>query len=263
EPAQRETWTAVITGPDAQRAAAEMVATLYDASLDAFQPHAWANGFGVFRRDHSMLARNFENQLKHLSTFRHGWSRDGRDGTLIYPRLKLLSQEMVPLGIPSRRGRMLGLGGMGGGESYGANAMMMRSAARAMAEGMAMESARAFDAVADKAAVAGQGRGQDGGAPPEATPQLDLDSISARTNLEETAFFFPHVLAGEDGTVRLEFTMPEALTKWKFLGFAHDAELRGGLLSDTVVTSKDLMVQPNAPRFLRAGDQIEFTVKVT
>jgi len=263
EPAQRETWTAVITGPDAQRAAAEMVATLYDASLDAFRPHAWASGFGVFRRDHSLLARNFENQLKHLSTFRHGWSQDGRDGELTYPRLKLLSQEMVHFGrAPMRRGRMLGMGGMGG-MGGGADAMMMRGAAPAMAEGMAMESAVAFDAVADKAAAPGQDRGQDGGAPPEAAAQLDLDSISARTNLEETAFFFPHVLAGEDGTVRLEFTMPEALTQWKFLGFAHDAELRGGLLSDTVVTSKDLMVQPNAPRFLRAGDQIEFTVKVT
>ena len=57
--------------------------------------------------------------------------------------------------------------------------------------------------------------------------------------------------------------MPEALTKWKFLGFAHDAQLRGGLLTDEAVTAKDLMVQPNPPRFLREGDELEFTVKVT
>ena len=63
--------------------------------------------------------------------------------------------------------------------------------------------------------------------------------------------------------MKLEFTMPEALTKWKFLGFAHDAELRGGLLTDEAVTAKDLMVQPNPPRFLREGDELEFTVKVT
>ncbi len=270
EPAQRETWTAVITGPDAERAAAEMVATLYDASLDAFQPHAWAGGFGVFRRDHSMLSRNFENQLKHLSTFKHAWAWDSRDDSLTYPRLKLLSDAMHQFGMQQMytrgyraRGLALGMGGMGGG----ADAMMMRGAAAPMAAGM--ESAAmfgegaAFSKLAEDAIAPGQPAAPADGAPPEAAVQLDLDSISARKNLEETAFFFPHVLAGQDGTVRLEFTMPEALTKWKFLGFAHDAQLRGGLLSDTVVTSKDLMVQPNPPRFLREGDQIEFTVKVT
>ena len=56
--------------------------------------------------------------------------------------------------------------------------------------------------------------------------------------------------------------MPEALTEWKFLAFAHDRDLRGGLLEDKVVTAKDLMVQPNPPRFLREGDVLEFTVKV-
>ena len=61
----------------------------------------------------------------------------------------------------------------------------------------------------------------------------------------------------------IEFTMPEALTQWRFLGFAHDQQLRSGFLTDKTVTAKDLMVQPNPPRFLREGDVIEFTVKVT
>ena len=87
--------------------------------------------------------------------------------------------------------------------------------------------------------------------------------MSARQNLNETAFFFPHLTAGEDGKVTMKFTMPEALTEWKFLGFAHDAQLRSGSLTDTAVTSKDLMVEPLAPRFVREGDVIEFTVKVT
>jgi len=60
-----------------------------------------------------------------------------------------------------------------------------------------------------------------------------------------------------EGVVRIEFTMPEALTKWKFLGFAHDKELRSGYLTDEIVTAKDLMAQPNPPRFLREGDVIE------
>src|SRR5690606_20212073 len=91
----------------------------------------------------------------------------------------------------------------------------------------------------------------------------DLDTITARRNLQETAFFFPRLLADPQGVVRLEFTMPEALTEWKFLGFAHDAQLRSGFLTGKAVTSKDLMVEPNPPRFVREGDAIEFTVKVS
>ena len=92
---------------------------------------------------------------------------------------------------------------------------------------------------------------------------IDLGQVSARKNLSETAFFFPHLVSDKDGEVRIEFTMPEALTEWKFLGFAHDKDLRAGLLTDKVVTAKELMVQPNAPRFVREGDTIEFTVKVS
>ena len=81
--------------------------------------------------------------------------------------------------------------------------------------------------------------------------------------MQETAFFYPHLIADDNGTVKIEFTIPEALTKWKFLSFAHDTDLRTGMLIDEVTTSKDLMVQPNPPRFLREGDQLEFSVKIT
>ncbi|MBM3312873.1 MAG: alpha-2-macroglobulin family protein, partial [Candidatus Aminicenantes bacterium] len=81
--------------------------------------------------------------------------------------------------------------------------------------------------------------------------------------LNETAFFFPHLLADRDGSVSLEFAMPEALTAWRFLGLAHTRDLASGALEATAVTQKDLMVQPNPPRFLREGDVLEFSVKVT
>jgi hypothetical protein len=78
-----------------------------------------------------------------------------------------------------------------------------------------------------------------------------------RENLNETAFFFPHLISDDQGQVKMEFTMPEALTEWKFMGFAHDQELRSGYLQDKTVTAKDLMIQPNAPslpaRRRRAG----------
>ncbi len=103
----------------------------------------------------------------------------------------------------------------------------------------------------------------EGGGEGEQAPRPDLSKVSARKNLNETAFFFPHLLAGANGVVKIEFTMPEALTEWKFMGFAHDRDLRSGFLTDKVVTAKDLMVEPNPPRFVREGDTIEFTAKVT
>ena len=129
----------------------------------------------------------------------------------------------------------------------------------------AMAAAPEMQANAADAIASGEGAKQTGG--PEVgspdTPGLDLSSVAARKNLQETAFFFPHLIADKDGLVKLEFTMPEALTQWKFLGFAHDQQLRSGLLIDKVITAKDIMVQPNAPRFVREGDLLEFTVKVS
>jgi len=87
--------------------------------------------------------------------------------------------------------------------------------------------------------------------------------VSARQNLNETAFFFPQLTSDANGIVRMTFTMPEALTQWRFLGFAHDQQLRSGWLEDHAVTAKEIMVQPNPPRFLREGDVLEFTVKVS
>ena len=84
KPAAQETWTALITGPDAERQAAEMVATLYDASLDAYQPFDWPSGFGVFRNDYSSLHSQFENQRKSLQYLRHSWQVANRDGSLTY-----------------------------------------------------------------------------------------------------------------------------------------------------------------------------------
>jgi hypothetical protein len=88
-------------------------------------------------------------------------------------------------------------------------------------------------------------------------------TIKARTNLNETVFFFPHIQTDAEGKVELTFTMNEALTRWRFLAFAHTKDLKTGSLNQTVVTQKDLMVFPNMPRFLRAGDEIELAVKIS
>ena len=152
--------------------------------------------------------------------------------------------------------------------------MAAMSAAPMEMKGMAGSGVRreaagfAADAAAPASTPAADGQrnknGGDAGAPaPAPAPAIDLGTVTARKNLNETAFFFPQLIAREDGSVAMEFTMPEALTTWRFMGFAHDRDLRAGYIEDKVVTAKDIMVQPNPPRFLREGDVLEFTVKVS
>jgi uncharacterized protein YfaS (alpha-2-macroglobulin family) len=280
EPGQKETWTAVITGPDAKKAVAEMVAALYDQSLDAYLPHNWQGGFGVFRQDWSRINQQFENMAKYLNQLQGNWPLDQKDGQVTYRRLpssitvdlwgygyfggqgvnsrgggRMLMRDGAALAAPAPMAARRGLAA--GRPEQAADMEMAKSAnGLVLAEG---KPAAAKGKAMDKPAAAGDDRA--GGGQPGPGP--DLSQVAARKNLNETAFFFPHLISDGEGKVKLEFTMPEALTKWRFLGFAHDADMRAGLLTDETVTAKDLMVQPNPPRFLREGDELEFTVKVT
>lgn len=251
EPGQKETWTATITGPDAERRAVEMVATLYDASLDAFRPHSWAT-FGGFRTESNRVNARFANSTQMFTIFNSGWNRDWQSVDWAY---RSFPEDVLPVEIGIRL------------EAFAVSASGGRPVPMALAKqaGEARVMAEAAPAApppgglnqiaADKAAQAD--------ASSAILPPPNLDQVTARKNLNETAFFFPQLLADEHGVVKLQFTMPEALTRWKFLGLAHDQDLRSGLLAGEAVTSKDLMVEPNPPRFVREGDEIEFTVKVS
>ena len=93
--------------------------------------------------------------------------------------------------------------------------------------------------------------------------EQELAAVKVRKNLHETAFFLPHLQTDNEGNVSFDFTVPEALTRWKFQMLAHSKELASAIATATTITQKDLMVIPNAPRFLRAGDQISFSSKIT
>jgi uncharacterized protein YfaS (alpha-2-macroglobulin family) len=98
---------------------------------------------------------------------------------------------------------------------------------------------------------------------PPSVKTPDLTQVKIRKNLSETVFFMPHLQTDFKGNVELSFTMNEALTRWKFMSFAHTKTLQSGILYSKVVTQKDLMVFPNMPRFLREGDEIELVTKVS
>ncbi|MCX6997079.1 MAG: hypothetical protein NTV49_08325, partial [Kiritimatiellaeota bacterium] len=278
EPGRKETWTAVISaksgvaGKDAAplRAVAELVAGLYDASLDQYQPHDWVRGFDVFRHEVDRVNAQFENSQQTFQHLQGGWSSNSRGVDLRYRTFP-----------PDVIANLWGYGYFGGGRGGMVKGQMLRMAA---VSDSAMEmnaptmlAAAPMPAMAAKASLAkgedkemgrrldeaAGGEGEALGEAKAAAPKPDLDKVAARKNLNETAFFFPHLLSDQAGVVRMEFTTPEALTEWKFLGFAHDAQLRGGYLTGKTVTSKDVMVEPNPPRFVREGDTLEFTVKVS
>ncbi len=234
EPGTKETWTAIITGPDAKKAVAEMVAGLYDASLDQYLPHDWLHAFTGFRQETSRLSSQFENSSLSFAAVLSGWTTNYESVTLSYRHFP-----SDILYVP------------GGGWAAGGGRPASRSGG---------DTSGSVPPPAESAPSADKSTQTD---TTSAQASPDLSKVSPRTNLDETAFFFPHLVSGADGVVRMEFTMPEALTEWKFLGFAHDNQLRSGYLTDTTVTAKDLMVEPNPPRFVREGDVIEFTVKVS
>ncbi|HPP11754.1 MAG TPA: alpha-2-macroglobulin family protein, partial [bacterium] len=250
EPGAREKWSAVITGPEAEKVVAEMVAALYDASLDAYLPHDWVTSFSqYFYKERSTIQSRFENSMVAFHHLFGYWPVDYKPAGWNYRRFP---DEVVS--------NLRGYGFLR--QAAGANAKGMEMAPLAA---MAMEgSDRAMvEKSAARADALQEERKKVGEAEPSAPATVDLSKVNPRKNLNETAFFFPHLVSDENGVVRMEFTMPEAMTEWKFLSFAHDRKLRSGFLTDRVVTAKELMVEPNPPRFLREGDLIEFVVKIS
>jgi hypothetical protein len=252
EPGQQETWTASIkprggSGATGERAAAEMVATLYDASLDQFLAFNWPDRFNCFPQFFSTARTSFSNAGR---WFEHVHGRIDLDLADVEITYRHFPDELV-----QRWGWGGGFGGGGGIRSRAFRLLDLAAEPSAMAPALMM---REGDIMLreDAAALAAE-KGADA-----APRSIDPSLVPLRRNLNETAFFLPHLTSDSEGVVRLTFTLPEALTEWRFLGFAHDRALRSGLLEGTTVTAKELMVQPNPPRFLREGDQLEFTAKV-
>jgi len=226
------------------------------------------NQFGIFRYDYSQRHGSFANMAMGFRHLTGQWAQD-------YEGVQLRYRQFPPDLVENfwgyefaRSNRFYRGRGIGGAmqEELSLGAVVAESMAAP-----ASAAARIDAGVADFAAASGErkealaktldtGGGGGGGG---SAPRPDLSQVTARRNLNETAFFFPQLLSDSNGVVRMQFTMPEALTQWKFMGFAHDRQLRSGFLDGKTVTAKDLMVQPNPPRFLREGDVLEFTVKVS
>ncbi len=262
-PGQQETWKFRIKGKKQEIAAAEMAAALYDFSLDQFHPHSWP-GLDVFRRDYSGLSSQFANGAQGYGYRTNGWNAYYGYPSISYTHFpSSVMENLFYYGY--------GFGGADSprnGRRYRASKSAGDGVGLAVAESAPPPAPSAAPVAAQTAGMAAdeekaKSPGAKGEPGSKAAKAMDLTGIAIRTNLNETAFFFPQLLMEPDGSVTMSFAMPEALTKWKFLGFAHGRECQSGSITSYTVTQKQLMVQPNAPRFLREGDEIFFTAKVT
>ncbi|MCS6930302.1 MAG: MG2 domain-containing protein [Saprospiraceae bacterium] len=238
-PGDRETWRLRISGPKKEKVAAEVVAAMYDASLDQFLPHGW-NKIGFPSHYHALSLssegfglRSGNVRFEHSEAFMLEQRKYAEIDWFNFPRYNgkyvregLFMMRAEPLSAPRN----------------GAIPQMQTI------DGVPVEARKLTDIPAKPA---------EGKKPAESVP------TPIRRNLNETVFFLPELRTDAQGNVLLQFTVNEALTRWKLLLFAHTKELQQALEERTVVTQKELMVLPNPPRFLREGDVLEFTAKVS
>ena len=244
-PGSKETWTLKLRSKNADKIAAEALLTMYDVSLDQFRPHQWAGFSGLFPHYY----------------FSSRWSPAGFNNT------ESMNVYEPPYNYKEVKEQVFdrlmnnGWSEASGGRMYYASAVkgMRKMAAPAPAS---LESAVMSDAVAGNVAQEAlqDTTGSTGSADKPAQNEIPNP---ARTNLQELAFFYPQLSTDAGGNINFTFTMPEALTTWKLMAFAHTADLASGSLEHKLVTQKELMIQPNAPRFVREGDNMEFSAKVS
>ncbi len=255
EPGSKETWSVLIEG--AEKNSVEMLGSMYDASLDAFAPHSWSYNLSqYFYNDISNRSFTTVGGLVQIQPYENEWNQAYGSVELSYRSFIDALQLPVPHTFGGRNRMMKAA--RGGGEPMA----LMEMDAMAAPMGAVREE-KAQNLSRDGASASVTADVSDPFSSGEPAPKADTASVSPRKNLQETAFFEPQLTTDEKGIVKMTFTMPEALTKWKFMGIAHDTSLRSGYLEGEAVTSKDLMCQPNPPRFLREGDEIEFTAKIS
>ena len=260
-PGQKEKWTLQITTPDGKPAKAQLMSVLYDKSLDQLADHTWkmSLGFSQWLPD-----CYWKSNLKYYEM--------GLSGT--YPTKYYDEKELE---VDQFDGKYFSFSAYMQAmqlsrleRSYGgtveavriqkdelvrdeAKVMRIRGSKMARVGASAPSVNKVFDVVEEMPQFAG-GSGSDAG--------QFLDKVQIRENLNETAFFYPALESDNQGNVAINFTLPESVTTWKFMGLAHDKEMRNGCLVDEAVAQKTVMVQPNMPRFLREGDKSCIVVKL-
>jgi hypothetical protein len=256
-PGQDEQWRLTISGSKRDAVAAELVAGMYDASLDAIYKSGWP-GFSWPYFGCRIQTSSHTFDVNTGKIFSRNWYDIVPSHSREYPALRLFL-----LGY-GRHGYRQKMRMMAKGEQVieSSNALSVAGAAPPAATKDAKDS-RMMDSDASLLSIDESRETKDKGGETGASSEPGLENVKARTNFNETAFFFPQLMTNEKNEVVLSFTIPEALTRWKLRVFAHTTDMQTGTLEKSCVTQKDLMVMPNAPRFMREGDRMVFPIKIT
>jgi uncharacterized protein YfaS (alpha-2-macroglobulin family) len=231
-PGTKETWKVKISGMKGEKVAAELLTSMYDASLDQFYPHSWntpaiwnVNGYAANWTGNENF-RSAESVEKYIPL------SEVKAYVKNYDKIKIPNETFYGLRGSSR--------------IYGSRAP---SPAAAQIKLITIRDKEKTENFADESETS------PGSTPPPPT-------VQPRINLNETAFFFPTLHTDSSGNVEFSFTTPEALTTWKWMLLAHTKELAFAYDTKQMITQKELMVQPNLPRFIREGDKIELSTRI-
>jgi hypothetical protein len=254
-PGQKEEWTLQVTRPNGKPVQAQVLAAMYDKSLDQILKHQWRFGYrfdtslpnaswygGSDRAIGLYGFMDYKSQGERQLNFTHFdpelFTMDGAYAVL----------ESQLLGLPARPVMMM---------SRSAVALNGKIAGLAASDSMTPSGgSNRLQEVVPKAKMA-QGTSTDQSGDSQTAGQPSL-----RENFDETAFCYPQLLSDNQGLVNIKFTLPESVTTWHFMGLAHDKEMNYGTLESDAVASKTVMVQPNLPRFIRQGDMAQVSVRL-
>ncbi|HET6991722.1 MAG TPA: alpha-2-macroglobulin family protein, partial [Bacteroidia bacterium] len=289
-PGQQEEWKLKIKGPKGEKVMAEMCAAMYDASLDEFAGHNWdfsiyksyygelywqqgvtgtagsytyEDGWNTYGPTYTMRTYDQLNWFGYYYGYRNYYGYYGMDGD--YEMDESVSREESGRAAPDMIAQNLPAAPPATKSAEAKERTVVTGSTTTISNLTVSDSNGAMagneESENDKKNKDDNANGEDfrgtGG------KGKDLSQISARVNLNETVFFFPQLETDSTGSVIIKFTMNEALTKWRFMAFAHTKDLKYAQTEKDVVTQKDLMIMPNPPRFLRQGDRITFTAKVS
>ena len=252
-PGQQEEWTLKIKNPDGTPADASLVAVLYDKSLDQIKQHQWSfsptnylsqpSTYWQFRDPNQLHWSSSQPYQSPLTVKNLAFSHFDSS---VYPRYHLVFYETMRV----RGSRKLAMAASPMVEETAIGAFDVMGNDEAAGEVL---KAKEVVGEQDEVVVVGYG---------VSTEPRQEESVQMRENLNETAFCYPTLESDKDGIVTMKFTLPECLTTWRFMGVANTVNMMYGSIDGEAVAQKDVMIQPNVPRFIRMGDDAQISARI-
>ena len=243
-PGQKETWTLSVKHPNGKPADAQLMATLYDKSLDQIARHSWLLDLNISQSlanadwgypTYGSLTSSYSKSYKRVDKNPLNFSQFNQDCFDIF-------------------------------DIYRSDRLMMLKSASGGSRARVLESAPMMAEAVDEEVVtvgyANNNASKDDNKKQQEKGGKEKAQVQLRENLNETAFFYPQLVADANGNVNIQFTLPESVTTWKFMGIAHDKQMNNGSIQAEAIAAKTVMVQPNMPRFVRQGDKANLSARL-